>query len=85
VRIGDGPAAVTGDNGRTMSLIHTGWEDAIVWLIRKSEDLPEQRKRPHGQRIPDIFLWIKKGYPGSIFRSGIFFVLMLARAFNHLY
>ena len=42
MKIGDGPAAVTGDENRSMSLpVEPGWEDAASRIIRKSEDLPE--------------------------------------------
>ena len=42
VEIGDGPAAVTGDENRSMSLSACiGWEGAVNRMIRKSEDLPE--------------------------------------------
>jgi hypothetical protein len=44
VEIGDGPAAVIGDES---CKIHwpTGWEGAAGRKIRESEDLPEQKKR----------------------------------------
>jgi hypothetical protein len=42
VRIGDGPAAVTGDENRSMSLsVLYGWEGTASRMIRKSENLPE--------------------------------------------
>jgi hypothetical protein len=42
VQIGDGPAAVTGDENRSMSLpAKPGWEGAVSRMIRKSENLPE--------------------------------------------
>ncbi len=43
VKIGDGPAAVTGDEHRRMPLgrIKAG-EGAVSRVIRESEDLPEQ-------------------------------------------
>ena len=41
VRIPHGPAAVTGDESRALSLFATGeWEDAVSRMIQKSEDLP---------------------------------------------
>ena len=39
VQIRRGSAAVTGDKCRNMSLFYK-WEDAVIWLIRKPEDLP---------------------------------------------
>ncbi len=41
VKIGDGPAAVTGDENHTRSHCHYWWEDVVSRLIRKSEDLSE--------------------------------------------
>ncbi len=41
VKIGDGPAAVNGDEYCMLSLPDKGWEDAVIRMIRKSEDLPE--------------------------------------------
>jgi len=42
VKIGDGPAAVTGDENRSKSLpVLKWWEDAASRMIRKSEDLPD--------------------------------------------
>lgn len=38
MKIRYGPAAVIGDEIRTMSLSRTGWEDAESRLIRESED-----------------------------------------------
>jgi len=41
-QIGDGPAAVTGDENRSMSLSTLfRWEGAASRMIRKSENLPE--------------------------------------------
>ena len=40
--IGDGPAAVIGDERRIMPLSGlTGWEGTASRMIRESEDLPE--------------------------------------------
>jgi len=39
VQVRRGSAAVTGDKCRNMSLFYK-WEDAVIWLIRKPEDLP---------------------------------------------
>ena len=42
VKFGDGPAAVIGDEHRRMPLSGlTGWEGAVIRVIRKSEDLSE--------------------------------------------
>ena len=42
MRIGGGPAAVIGDENRSMSLSVLGrWEGTVSRMIRKSEDLPE--------------------------------------------
>ena len=42
VKFGDGPAAVNGDENRSMSLsVSSGWEGAVSRLSRKSENLPE--------------------------------------------
>ncbi len=42
VKIGDGPAAVIGDESRIMSLVFLkNREGAVIRMIRKSEDLPE--------------------------------------------
>lgn len=43
MRIGDGPAAVIGDERRTLPLSRgTGWEGAAIRGIRESEDLLER-------------------------------------------
>ena len=39
VQVRRGSAAVTGDKCRNKSLFNK-WEDAVIWLIRKPEDLP---------------------------------------------
>jgi len=42
VKFGSGPAAVIGDERRRMPLSGlTGWEGAVIRMIRKSEDLSE--------------------------------------------
>ena len=42
VKFGDGPAAVIGDEHRRMPLSGlTGWEGAVIRVIRESEDLYE--------------------------------------------
>jgi len=42
VKIGDGPAAVNGDERFMLSLpFFKRWEDKVIRSIRKSEDLPE--------------------------------------------
>jgi hypothetical protein len=42
VKFGDGPAAVIGDEHRRTPLSDsTGWEGAVIRMIRKSEDLSE--------------------------------------------
>jgi hypothetical protein len=51
VEIGDGPAAVIGDESRMMPLFRgAGWEGAVSRVNRKSEDLPEQRVAFRGPR-----------------------------------
>jgi iron complex outermembrane receptor protein len=65
VQIGDGPAAVTGDENRSMSLsFEPRWEGAVSRMIRKSEDLPESFYMLclRGQRHT-LILRIKKGNP----------------------
>jgi len=40
VQVGNGPAAVTGDENREMPLAGVcSWEGAVTRMIRKSEDL----------------------------------------------
>ena len=41
MRIGDGPAAVIGDESRYMPLWFYSREGAVSRVIRESEDLPE--------------------------------------------
>ena len=88
MRFRDGPAAVTGDKGRIKPLHHIMREGAVRRMIRKSEDLSEEKSvrpavnaeqlsiaRLHGQEgSGEVYSWIKKGIPGSVlYRSGFFF------------
>ena len=52
--IGDGPAAVIGDEHRIMPLSGlTGWEGAVIRVIRESENLPElEGIKFRGQELP---------------------------------
>ena len=80
MRIGDGPAAVTGDENRSMSLSVLGrWEGTVSRMIRKSEDLPEvvslyiSADRGITCDLEDI-----KGHPGSMkIGPGFFFARTL--------
>ena len=73
VKIGDGPAAVTGDERRTASLTERlGRRGART--IRESEYLPETRQSPPADQGDDAETRISKGIPGSLYDDpGIFF------------
>ena len=82
MQIGDGPAAVTGDDRCILSLTF-GWEDAASRMSRESEDLPgwEEETTARTASYPVSISVDIKGYPGSFIRSGIFFVLPAAIVF----
>jgi hypothetical protein len=75
VKIGDGPAAVTGDENRSMSLPFLWWEGAASRMIRKSENLPESVELyASADRGVAYDLEDKKGHPRiDESRSGDFF------------
>jgi len=76
VKIGDGPAAVTGDENRSMSLSALcKWEGAVSRMIRKSENLPEiEVLYASADRGIACDLEDKKGHPRiDESRSGDFF------------
>ena len=75
MKIGGGPAAVTGDENRSMSLpVKPGWEDAVSRIIRKSEDLPESCTFYASVDRGIYDLEDRKGHPGSIkIGPGFFF------------
>ena len=67
MKIGDGPAAVTGDENRSMSLpVKSGWEGAVSRIIRKSEDLPEVAACYTSADRGIYDLEDRKGHPGSM-------------------
>ena len=51
VKIGDGPAAVIGDEIRNLPLVLFSREGAGIRMIRKSEDLPEYVVLPSWTRV----------------------------------
>ena len=74
MQIGDGPAAVTGDNRRR----HV----TDLWLGRRggrrnreSEYLPETEQPPPADQGDGADTWINQGIPGSFSWSGDFFCL----------
>ena len=65
MKIGDGPAAVIGDESRSMPLT-LGREGTAGRTIRQSEDLPGHMVHHRADGVAaTIYLWIKKGNPGS--------------------
>ena len=74
VEIGDGPAAVTGDERRTVSLTaRSGRRGART--SRKSEYLPETRQPPPADQGDGAETRISKGIPGSLYDDPGFFCL----------
>ena len=83
MKIGDGPAAVTGDENRIMSLpVESGWEGAVSRKIRKSEDLPESCTFYASADRGIYDLEDRKGHPGSMkIGPGFFFTRTLDKLF----
>ena len=89
VRIGSGPAAVTGDKTCILPLfVFLGvWEGAGIWMIREPEDLPElmmcvmqrelpaQTKNITGPRKLGAALQVIKGLKGCFNFGGLFYML----------
>ena len=74
MRIGDGPAAVTGDDRCILSLILSR-EGAASRMNRESEDLPEWLLETIARTASNpvfISLWINRAIPDRFFDPGFF-------------